>query len=469
MSEGPGNAGLAARRVALEVALAVVERGRALDDALEASAGFPRLEPRDRGFCRHLLATLCRRLPEIDAALAQLLAKPLPDKATFARMALRLGAAQLLFLETPPHAAVSTAVALLPPREQGFKGLVNAVLRRLSREGRALTGEAAARANAPPWLFGRWKEVHGEQAALAVAGQHLAEPPLDLTPRNPADAPLWAERLGATLLPSGTLRLPPGAGEVTRLAGFAEGAWWVQDAAAALPAGLLGAQRGEAVADLCAAPGGKTLQLAAAGAAVTAVDLSAERLKRLRENLQRTGLAAEVVTADVTRWQPGRQFQRVLLDAPCSSTGTLRRHPDIALHRTSDDLPPLVELQTRLLAAAAALVAPGGTLVYAVCSLEPEEGVAQVDRLLAADAGFQRAPIAADEVGGLAELVSAAGDLRTLPCHLADAGGMDGFYACRLVRASDAGDGAESARRLARLGGTEPELEAISRRRSTSP
>jgi 16S rRNA (cytosine967-C5)-methyltransferase len=210
----------------------------------------------------------------------------------------------------------------------------------------------------------------------------------------------------------------------------------VQDVAAALPARLLGAQRGEAVADLCAAPGGKTLQLAAAGAAVTAVDLSAERLKRLRENLQRTGLVAEVVAADVTRWQPGREFQCVLLDAPCSSTGTLRRHPDIVLHRTPEDLAPLLALQARLLSAAAALVAPGGTLVYAVCSLEPEEGPAQVDRLLAAAQGFQRAPIAADEVGGLALLISAQGDLRTLPCHLAEAGGMDGFYACRLGRAT---------------------------------
>jgi 16S rRNA (cytosine967-C5)-methyltransferase len=460
---------LPARRVALEVALTVVERGRALDEALDAAAGFPRLEPRDRGFCRHLLATLCRRLPEIDSALAQLLAKPLPDKAAHARMALRLGAVQLLFLETPAHAAVSTSVALLPPREQGFKGLVNAVLRRLSREGHALAGEAAARANAPPCLFQRWQAAYGEQAALAIALQHLAEPPLDLTPKNVAEAPLWAERLGATLLPTGTLRLPPGAGEVTRLAGFAEGAWWVQDLAAALPARLLDARPGEAVADLCAAPGGKTLQLAAAGASVTAVDLSAERLKRLRENLKRTGLAAEVVAADVTRWQPGRQFQRVLLDAPCSATGTLRRHPDIALHRSPEDLPPLLDLQARLLSAAAALVVPGGTLVYAICSLEPEEGPAQVDRLLAADVGLQRARIAADEVGGRAELIDAVGDLRTLPCHLAEAGGMDGFYACRLVRVAGADDAAESGRRLARLCGTEPELEAIRRRRSTSP
>ncbi|HKY94651.1 MAG TPA: transcription antitermination factor NusB [Kiloniellales bacterium] len=425
--------GLAARRVALRVALDVLERGRPLDDALEASADFPRLEPRDRGFCRHLLATLCRRLPEIDAALARLLAKPLPEKAAFARMALRLGAVQILFLETPAHAAVSTAVDLLPPREQGFKGLVNAVLRRLTREGRALAGDEAARTNTPAWLLQRWSAAFGDPAALAIARQHLAEPPLDLTPKRASDASAWVERLGATLLPTGTLRLPPAAGDITKLAGFAEGAWWVQDAAAALPARLLGAAPGDAVADLCAAPGGKTLQLAAAGAAVTAVDLSAKRLARLQENLKRTGLSAEVVTADVTTWQPGRQFRRVLVDAPCSSTGTLRRHPDIALHREPADLPPLAELQAKLLRAAAALVAPGGTLVYAVCSLEPEEGPLQVERLLAEHLDFARHPIGIAEIAGLGELLTADGDLRTLPCHLAEAGGMDGFYVSRLT------------------------------------
>ena len=416
------------------MARAVIERGRPLDDALEASADFPRLQPRDRGFCRHLLATLCRRLPEIDAALARLVAKPLPEKAPFSRMALRLGAAQILFLETPPHAAVSTSVDLLPPREQGFKGLVNAVLRRLTREGRALTGAAAARTNTPAWLLQRWIAAYGETAALAIGQQHLAEPPLDLTPKAGGEAEGLAEKLGATLLPTGSLRLPPGAGDITKLPGFAEGAWWVQDAAAALPARLLGARAGEAVADLCAAPGGKTLQLAAAGAAVTAVDLSAERLKRLKENLQRTGQQAEVAAADVAGWQPDRTFRRVLLDAPCSSTGTLRRHPDIALHRSADDLPPLVALQAKLLRAAAALVAPGGTLVYAVCSLEPEEGPAQVEQFLTETSAFVRAPITAGDVGDRAELITAEGDLRTLPCHLAEAGGMDGFYACRLIR-----------------------------------
>lgn len=431
--------GLPARRAALDIAAAVIERGRMLDEALEASADFPRLAPRDRGFVRHLVATLLRRLPEIDAALARLLSKPLPERAWRVRLALRLGAAQLLFLATPPHAAVSTSVALLAPKESAFRGLVNAVLRRLSREGKPLTGVEAGVANAPAWLFRRWEAAYGRPAAEAIAAAHLAEPPLDLTLRQPDEAAAWAERLGAALLPGGSLRLPPGAGEIQRLPGFEAGAWWVQDAAAALPARLLGAQPGEAVADLCAAPGGKTLQLAAAGAEVTAVDLSAERLQRLAENLVRTGLAAELVTADVKQWQPGRTFDAVLLDAPCSATGTLRRHPDLALLRRPGDLPALVGLQAALLRAAAALVAPAGRLVYAVCALEPEEGERQIERFLEENEGFRRRPLRSgelggDELGGLSELVTPQGDLRTLPSHLAMQGGLDGFYACRLER-----------------------------------
>lgn len=437
--------GLPARRVALEIAGAVTGRGRTLDEALEASADFPRLPPRDRGFARHLVATLLRRLPEVDAALARLLSKPLPERAWRVRLALRLGAVQLLFLGTPAHAAVSTSVALLAPKESPYRGLVNAVLRRLAREGRALEGAEAGRVNTPDWLLERWQAAYGRPAAEAIATAHLAEPPLDLTLRQPESAAEWAERLGATLLPGGSLRLPPGAGEIQRLPGFEEGAWWVQDAAAALPARLLAAQDGEAVADICAAPGGKTLQLAAAGAQVTAVDLSPQRLERVQENLVRTRLSAELVAADATAWQPGRSFAAVLLDAPCSATGTLRRHPDLALLRRPEDLPALTALQARLLAAAAALVAPGGRLVYAVCALEPEEGEQQIERFLAENAAFRRRPLRSGELGGdelggghlggLAELVTPQGDLRTLPSHFGPQGGLDGFYAARLERA----------------------------------
>jgi 16S rRNA (cytosine967-C5)-methyltransferase len=426
--------GLAARKVALDLAIAVLERGRLLDEALDGNADFPRLPPRDRGFVRLLLATLLRRLPEIEAALAALLDKPLPRKAPRSRLALALGAAQLLHLETPPHAAVSTAVELLGARESGFRGLVNAVLRRLAREGRALPPDEAARINTPAWLWNSWSAAYGEATALAIARQHLLEPPLDLTPRDPAEAATLAAVLGARVLPTGSLRLPPGAGEITRLQGFAAGRWWVQDAAAALPARLLGPVAGRRVADLCAAPGGKTLQLAAAGAAVTALDLSPERLARVRENLKRTGLQAEIVAADLLDWQPGRSFDAVLLDAPCSATGTLRRHPDLARHKVAGQVGELAALQQRMLAAAAALVAPGGSLLYAVCSLEPVEGAGQVEAFLAGRSDFRRQAIVPADVGGLAELLTSEGELRSLPCHLADQGGLDGFYACRLVR-----------------------------------
>lgn len=427
--------GLAARRVALDLALAVLDRGRLLDEALESSADFPRLPARDRGFVRLLLATLLRRLPEVDAALAGLLSKPLPGKATRTQMALRLGATQLLHLGTPPHAAVSTAVELLGAREAGFRGLVNAVLRRLAREGQALPPDEAARRNTPDWLWTGWTRAYGEETTLAIARQHLAEPPLDLTPRDPDEAPALAEALQATLLPNGSLRLPAGAGEITRLPGFAEGQWWVQDAAATLPARLLGPVAGKAVADLCAAPGGKTLQLAAAGARVTALDLSAERLTRLTDNLARTGLQAETVAADLLTWQPGRTFEAVLLDAPCSATGTLRRHPDLARHRQPDEVRALAALQAQLLAAAAALVAPGGTLVYAVCSLQRLEGSQQVAAFLESHPAFRRVPLQPAELPGLEALLDANGDLRTLPCHLAEQGGLDGFFAARLTRA----------------------------------
>ncbi|HEY9548037.1 MAG TPA: RsmB/NOP family class I SAM-dependent RNA methyltransferase, partial [Kiloniellaceae bacterium] len=244
----------------------------------------------------------------------------------------------------------------------------------------------------------------------------------------------WAEKLGAELLPGGSLRLPAGQGDVTRLPGYGEGAWWVQDAAAALPARLLGDIAGKTVVDLCAAPGGKTAQLAAAGAKVIAVERSPERLRRLRENLDRLQLRAEAVAADAAEWQPPVPADAVLLDAPCSSTGTLRRHPDIAHLKNAAQIGPLTAAQDRLLAHTVGMVKPGGLLVYAVCSLQPEEGLQRIEALLAADDRVERMPLAPADLPGIAEAVTAAGDLRSLPCHLAGRGGMDGFYACRLRR-----------------------------------
>jgi 16S rRNA (cytosine967-C5)-methyltransferase len=280
----------------------------------------------------------------------------------------------------------------------------------------------------------RWVGHYGAKTARAIAVSNSHEPPLDLTVKR--DGESWAARLRGRLLPTGTVRtLAQGA--VSLLPGYVEGAWWVQDAAAALPAKLFGDVRDLSIADLCAAPGGKTAQLAFAGARVTAVDRSAPRLARLRENLSRLGLTAETVTADATEWQAG-PFDAVLVDAPCSSSGTIRRHPDIPCLKREADISVLVSLQQKLLERAVALVKPGGTIVYCTCSLEPEENEQVVDALLAREPSVRRRPLWPSEVFGLSELLSRGGDLRTLPCHLPDPeprlGGLDGFYAARLQK-----------------------------------
>lgn len=421
------------RTIALDILAAVLVDKRLLDEVLESTPALSRLEDRDRGFARLLVATVLRRLGQLDDVIGRCLDKGLPHKARRAKDVLRLGAAQLLFLGTPPHAAIATSVDLVKGTQlAGFSGLINAVLRRLDRDGRAwVEAHDAARLNTPVWLWQSWVAAYGEETARAIAAANLTEAPVDITVAgNPAD---WAERLEAELLPTGSLRRTAG-GDVTALPGFAAGNWWVQDMAAALPARLLGDVKGKRVADLCAAPGGKALQLAVAGAHVTAVDRSAKRMVRFQQNLDRLKLTSEIVEADVAGWQPEQPFDAVLLDAPCSATGTFRRHPDGLRLKGPGDIAALGDQQRALLAAAARMVAPGGVLVYCVCSLEPQEGVAQVEHLLASGAPFRRVPIRADELGGLAELITPLGDLRTLPCHLADKGGMDAFFAARLER-----------------------------------
>jgi 16S rRNA (cytosine967-C5)-methyltransferase len=412
----------------------VLDRRQPLDVALESSVILRRLETRDRGFARLIAATVLRRLGQIDAAIAACLDKPLQPKARMARHLLRIGAAQLLFLGTPPHAAVDSTVGLAEGGQLApYRGLINAVLRRVTREGQALlAAQDAARLNLPDWLWSPWARDFGEAAVRAIAAVQESEPPLDLSVKDDAEG--WAQRLGAERLPTGTLRLRH-AGAIAELPGYAEGAWWVQDAAAALPATLLGDVRGVPVVDLCAAPGGKAMQLAAAGARVAAIDRSETRLRRLRENARRTGLAIDAIAADAATWKPATPVRHVLLDAPCSSTGTLRRHPDVAWLKSPEDVLRMIPLQDRLLDAALAMLEPGGTVVYCVCSLQREEGPDRIAALLARDGQrVERSPVAAAEVGGMTELVTPDGDLRTLPCHLAAGGGMDGFYAARLVR-----------------------------------
>jgi 16S rRNA (cytosine967-C5)-methyltransferase len=348
---------------------------------------------------------------------------------------LLIGAAQILWLDVPDHAAVDLAVRLAQADRRAARhaGLINAVLRRVAQNRDSFARLDAAR-DTPNWLLKRWRKTYGPETARAIAAANGHEPALDLTVKENAEQ--WAERLRGRVLPTGTLRtLAQGA--ISLLPGFAEGAWWVQDAAAALPVRLLGDVRGLRVVDLCAAPGGKTAQLAYAGAHVTAVDRSPARLSRLKENLARLSLEAECVAADALEWQ-AEPFDAVLLDAPCSSTGTIRRHPDVPWRRSEADLAQLTSLQQRLIDRAAALTKPGGMLVYCVCSLEPEEGAAQVESLLARQPDFARKPLGAAELAGHGEFVGAHGELRTLPLHLPDAdarwGGLDGFYAARLVR-----------------------------------
>jgi 16S rRNA (cytosine967-C5)-methyltransferase len=416
-----------ARSVAHEAVSQILRRRLSLDDALRLDGI---ADSRDRAFARQIVATTLRRKGQIDDLLARCLEKlpPAPVEDL-----LRVAVAQLLFLDVKPHAAVDSAVELA--KTLGFAPLgklVNAVLRRLATEGPGWVAQQdPGPMNAPDWLWRTWVAAYGEKAAREIAAAHLEDPPLDLTPAGQTE--MWAQRLEAEVLFTGSLRRPSG-GSVTALPGFEQGGWWVQDAAATLPVRLLAPHPGEHIADLCAAPGGKTAQLAAAGAVVTALDRSARRLSRLQENLDRLTLSAELVAADASAWQPPRLFDKVLLDAPCSATGTLRRHPDVAWIKQPEDIGKLAAAQDRLLAAASRMVRPGGTLVFCTCSLQPEEGPARIERFLRSDARFRREPVEASEVGGLGELVSAEGDMRSLPCHLAEIGGMDGFFAARLYR-----------------------------------
>jgi 16S rRNA (cytosine967-C5)-methyltransferase len=438
-SEVPG---LAARRIAADILDGVLHKHRTLDDQLDgvgAHPGLKSLADRDRALMRRLVATILRRLGTLGHLLSRLLDRGIPTDAPRAQSALLIGAAQILWMDVPDHAAVDLSVRLVQSdrRAAKYAGLVNAVLRRCAREGQPLIDEVKAQTlDIPPWLSARWIAAYGEVNARAMALAISHEPSLDITVK--ADANQWATRLHGETLSTGTVRTLL-QGSVTMLPGFTEGQWWVQDAAAALPAKLFGDISGRRIVDLCAAPGGKTAQLALAGADVTAVDRSPARMSRLRDNLARLDLKASDVVTDAAEWAGGDgSFDGVLVDAPCTSTGTIRRHPDVAWLRQEADIAALSALQAKLLKKAVALLKPGGTLVYCTCSLEPEEGEQAVAALLATESAVRRAPVDAGEVAGLSEIITADGDLRTLPCHLPHEdprlGGLDGFYAARLVK-----------------------------------
>jgi 16S rRNA (cytosine967-C5)-methyltransferase len=406
------------REAAFDLLTAVLDHRRTLEHALDS---LPSMEPRDKAAAHRLAAAVLRRMGTLDAVLEPHLRREPPPPV---RHVLRIGAAGLLLLDTPRHAAVATAVALTKRRNLApFSGLANAVLRKIATAGPAQLADLdSPRLDTPAWLWASWSPN-----ARVIALAHQQEAPLDVTLKHGTKPPE-----GGILLPTGSVRFPAGT-RVADIPGFAEGSLWVQDAAAALPARLLNARPGESVADLCAAPGGKTAQLADAGAAVTALDVDATRLERLSGNLQRWNLSATLVQADATTWTPPAPFDAILLDAPCSATGTARRHPDVIHTKRPRDVQSVTALQDRLLQAAEAMLKPGGRLVYAVCSLQPEEAEPRIAAALARG-GLHRDPFTPAELPGLPEALTSEGFLRAHPALWPDRGGMDGFFAARLIK-----------------------------------
>jgi 16S rRNA (cytosine967-C5)-methyltransferase len=436
----PPPPGLAARVAAAQILAETLTTGRPLEERFARETPHLRLvglDARDRALTRSIATVSLRRLGTIRKTLARFLDKGLPKRSGGLEWTLVVAVAQILFLDSPDHAAVDLAVRATraEPAAAPYAALVNGVLRNIARERQDILDRSDALVDdTPPWLAARWRANYGPAIAQAIATANRQEPTFDITVKSDAEG--WARRLGGIVLPTGSVRLESHV-PVPELEGYAEGEWWVQDAAAALPARLLKAGPGMRIVDLCAAPGGKSAQIALTGAHLTAVDRSAERLKRLALNFERLRLEAEITVADALSFDSPR-FDGVLLDALCTATGTIRRHPDVAWTKRLGDLAPLAAQQAQLLNKAVALTKPGGLIVYCTCSLEPEEGEAQIAALLRRNPDVRRAPIAAEEIGGLAACLSPVGDLRTLPCHLPGPtprmSGLDGFFAARLRR-----------------------------------
>lgn len=436
-----GKPGLQARQTATRLLAAIVDRQTSLDgllDPINGNRAFRDLSGADQALVKAMLLATLRHLPLIEAFIAHLVDKPLPEGARSLVHILHVAATQILYLETPDHAAVDLAVeqARRDPRSRRFAPLVNAVLRRMVREKKQVMPDLSARVvNAPDWFADRLRAAYGDQTD-AILQAHSTEPAIDLTVKS--DPHGWAERLGGKVLPTGSVRLININGPITDLPGFAEGQWWVQDAAATIPARLFGAVEGCRIADLCAAPGGKTAQLAAAGAIVTAVDLSKNRLKRLSQNMTRLQFEVAIQQADMLKWQVETPFDGVLLDAPCSSTGTVRRHPDIPWTKGPGDIEKLAHLQEQMLLKAITLVRPGGRVVFSNCSLDPLEGEEMTRRVLAAQPHIARHPVDPKDWPGLEQAITADGEIRTTPAMLPDdnprLAGLDGFFASVFVR-----------------------------------
>lgn len=439
----PLKPGLETRMAAAKLLGAVIDRKTPLDGMLDATGGNPsylKLNDADRGLVRAILNTALRHLPRIEAILDSLVSNPLPEGARALHHVLVVAAAQILFLDIPDHSAVDLAVeqANRDPRNKRFAGLVNAVLRRLSREKDELTAQVEIVSPVPGWFMQRLEAAYGAENARLIAAAQLVPAAIDLTVKS--DAAGWAEKLGGRVLPTGSVRLNAFSGAIPDLEGFDAGEWWVQDAAASLPARLLGDIRGKRIADLCSAPGGKTAQLAFAGAEVTAIEQSKSRLKRLEGNLARLKLSAELVEANLLDHKPDVPYDGILLDAPCSSTGTTRRHPDVLWTKGPEDIARLAAIQEKLLRHALTLVKPGGKVVFCNCSLDPSEGEELIARVLADTPDFVLSPVDPANWPGLEEAVNERGEIRTTPAMLsADSeypGGTDGFFAAVLQKQS---------------------------------
>ena len=427
MTQKTQTQGMAARTAAQTILSEVLRKRRPLDVAMAATVG---LEARDAGFARAIASETLRRLGQLEALIREFVPKPpARNRAGPVPEILLAGACELVFLDVPAHAAVDGANRLAQADKQAihFKPLINAVLRKVSREGKAkVEAQDAALLNTPDWMFGRWVDDYGAETARAIAEAHQGVPPLDLVLKEGATVEGAEPLFGAVHRFKDPQR-------VDTMPGYEDGLWWVQDAAATLPVLLLGDVRGQTVIDLCAAPGGKTAQLATAGAKVIALERESSRMEQLHENLLRLKLEAETIIGDARDWRPERLAPFVLLDAPCSATGTIRRHPELPWNKSASDVTLSAQLAGELLDSAAAMLVPGGTLVFATCSLEREEGREQIDAFLQRNSDFTRKLVEPAEIFGMAELID-AGDLRTLPCHLPERGGMDGFYAARLVK-----------------------------------
>ncbi len=434
-------AGLETRLVATLLLTRVMDDARNLDALCDRQHGlsqFLKLDTRDQGLARAITVTALRKHNQIEAVLKQLMDRAPPKRARFLIHSLHVAASQILFLDAPDSAAVDLAVTAIgdDERTSRFRGMSNAVLRRMVREKESVLQKTNTTSSLPRWMEKTLRKDYGKDKAENVSKLTSLEPMVDLTVKS--DPHYWADKLGGFVLPTGSVRLT-NTNAINRLEGYDSGDWWVQDAAATLPAQLITIDKPAKVLELCAAPGGKTAQLAHAGYTVTAVDISKPRLDRLQQNLDRLNLNAKLIEADIMTFNPDEKFDAILLDAPCSSTGTIRRHPDVLWTRSTEEITTLAKLQFALIEKSKNFLKSGGIFVFSNCSMLKEEGENLLAKAIKQFDDLKIDPIKSEEVNGLEECINGQGALRTLPFHLSNQenpafGGLDGFFACRFIK-----------------------------------